>query len=215
MFITNLLKQQLAIKIYQHIYLVSIHLKMELLFRIYIIISLFFSWTYLYFLQVYMVCANLGGFGCPRYSTPEIRTAVPCGLPFHLRGSAFGSGVQFAGPWNPEKWGCWDGWVVWVSAQRGENWWHLDVFWEIREVWFQFCGFVAQIFELLSVAHIMMKNSVSTCSWRAWALGETSSMKEFFWYAQKLQKRLVWKQDLSYHGNEPAPNMEKSDVSTR
>ena len=34
-----------------------------------------------------------------QYSTPEIRTAVPCGLslPFHLRGSAVGSGVQFAG----------------------------------------------------------------------------------------------------------------------
>lgn len=54
-----------------------------------------FGWRYLYFLSF-----SLGNFGdAPRYSTPEIRTAVPCGLslPFHLRGSAVGSGVQFAG----------------------------------------------------------------------------------------------------------------------
>ena len=116
-------------------YLVSIHVKMELLSGLIIYSTIFW-------LDIPIFSPGpQGGFGFPRYSTPEIRTAVPCGLPFHLRGSAFGSGVQFAGPWNPEKWGCWDGWVVWVSEQWGENWWHLDVFWEIREVWLQFCGF--------------------------------------------------------------------------
>ena len=93
MFITDLLKQQLAIKIYDQNILYLNSCKHGVTFRF---IPLFvFGWRYLYFLSF-----SLGNFGdAPRYSTPEIRTAVPCGLslPFHLRGSAVGSGVQFAG----------------------------------------------------------------------------------------------------------------------
>lgn len=56
---------------------------------------------YLFWLEVpiFSILFSRSLWRCLRYSTPEIRTAVPCGLslPLHLRGSAVGSGVQFAG----------------------------------------------------------------------------------------------------------------------